>query len=113
MNKNADSTTQFKVLDTKPFVKRIRAHPSILLVHNETEQRGPTALQDETRNQDVHFHDRSTVFSIDNAVLGTVPKRLLFKTLRNTDYLGSVDTNPFKFRRDLNYFWLFVKGKLP
>jgi hypothetical protein len=32
--------------------------------------------------------------------------------LRNTNYLGSMDLNPYNFRHfDLNYFSLFVNGK--
>jgi hypothetical protein len=36
--------------------------------------------------------------SIDNAVLGTLPKRLLFTMLRNVDLTGSPATNPYFFR---------------
>ena len=36
--------------------------------------------------------------SIDSAVLGLLPKRLLFAMIKNTDFNGSVDTNPYKFR---------------
>jgi hypothetical protein len=32
--------------------------------------------------------------------------------LKNTDYLGTLDSNPFNFKHyDLNYFSLFVNGK--
>jgi hypothetical protein len=35
---------------------------------------------------------------IDNAVLGTVLKRLVFIMLKNADYLGSMDSNPYNFK---------------
>jgi hypothetical protein len=48
-------------------------------------------------------------FSIYNAVLGTVPKRLLFKSCETpTTWAAWI---PLKFRYDMNYFSLFVEGK--
>ena len=50
--------------------------------------------------------------SIDNAVLGPMPKRLLFAMVKNTDFLGSVNTNPHFFHHyDISYFALHVNGK--
>ena len=50
--------------------------------------------------------------SMDNAVLGPIPKRLLFTIAKNTDFLGSLDTNPFNFRHyNLSSFVMFVNGK--
>jgi hypothetical protein len=55
MNTDATSTTQFKFLDAKLNVKRIRAHPSILLAHNETLNEGILARYNLTRVELV-FH---------------------------------------------------------
>jgi hypothetical protein len=56
LNKDANSTTQFKFLDAKLFVKRIRAHPSILLAYNKTLYKCSGPLQpDESRNQAIPF----------------------------------------------------------
>ena len=50
--------------------------------------------------------------SINNAVLGAVPKRLIFTMLRNTDFLGSRNSNPYNFRHyDLTSFTMYVNGK--
>jgi len=50
--------------------------------------------------------------SIDNAVLGPLPKRLLFTMIKNTEFNGSVDTNPYKFRHyDISLFSLYVNGR--
>jgi hypothetical protein len=101
MNKDANSTTQFKFLDAKLFVKRIRAHPSILLAHNEILNEIKTFT----------FSNGARSPSIDNAVIGTFPKHL-FTMLKNTDYLGTIDSNPYNLKHyDINYFSLFVKGK--
>jgi hypothetical protein len=42
----------------------------------------------------LNFVACSKYLSIDYAVLGTLPNRLLFTMLRNVDFTGSVDTNP-------------------
>ena len=36
--------------------------------------------------------------SIEKAVLGPIPNRLLFTMLRNADFIGSQDTKPYKLR---------------
>jgi hypothetical protein len=41
-----------------------------------------------------------------------MPKGPLFTMVKNTDFLGSVDSNPFHFTHyDMNYFSLYVNGK--
>ena len=40
------------------------------------------------------FSSGSQSLSIDNVVLRPIPKRLLFTMLKNTDFLGSINTNP-------------------
>ena len=44
------------------------------------------------------FSARSKSLSIDNAVLGPVPKRLLFTMVKNANFIGAMDTNPYKFQ---------------
>ena len=49
---------------------------------------------------------------MDNAVLGPIPKRLLFTMVKNTDFLGSLNTNPYNFRHyNLRRFVMFLNGK--
>ena len=53
-----------------------------------------------------------TSLFIDNAVLGHLPKRLLFTMIKNKDFLGSLDTNLYYFIHfDLSHFSLFHNGK--
>ena len=47
-----------------------------------------------------------------DAVLGPVPKRLLFTMVKNANFIGTMDTNPYKFQHyDTSDFLLFVNGK--
>jgi hypothetical protein len=58
------------------------------------------------------FSSGSQSLSIDNAVIGPLPKRLLFTMVKKKDFLGSVNTNPYNFRHyDIKYFALYVNGK--
>ncbi len=54
----------------------------------------------------------SQSLSIDNAILGPMPKRFHFVMLDTTMFLGSLTMNPFRFQHfDMNYFRLYVNGK--
>jgi len=58
------------------------------------------------------FSDGSKSRSIDNTVLGPLPKRLLFTMIKNSDFNGSVYTKAYKFRHyDISEFSLYVNGR--
>jgi hypothetical protein len=114
MTKNVDSKTSFKFLYVQLLVRRVRPNPATLIAHNATLRAGCLARYNLTRVQlkTFTFSAGSKSLSIDNAVLGPIPKRLLFTMVRNTDYIGSLDSNPYKFRHyDIRDFSLIVNGK--
>jgi hypothetical protein len=114
MNKDKNSTTQFKFLDVKLYVRRIRPNPSILSAHIKTLEQGVLARYNMTRveTKAFTFAQGAQSMSIDNAVIGPVPKRLLFTMLKNSDFLGTIDSNPYNFRHyNINNFSIFVNGK--
>jgi len=43
------------------------------------------------------FSAGSKSLSIEYAVLGPVPKLLLFTMVKNADFMGTMDTNPYNF----------------
>ena len=103
--------TAFKFFDAQLLVRRVRPNPVILLVHTATlKNRGSLARYNLTRIElkTFTFDAGSNSLSIDNAVLGPVTKRLLFTMLKNTDFNGSLDSNPYKFQHydisDFRYF---------
>ena len=114
MNANADSKTVFKFLDAELVVRRIRPSPKIALAHYEVLSKGFFARYNVTRVELKTFTLSSgpRAVSINNAVLGVLPKRLLFTMVKNTDFLGSRNTNPYNFRHyDLTNFALYVNGR--
>jgi len=45
-------------------------------------------------------------------VLGALPKRLIFTIVKNTDFLGSRNSNPYNFRHyDMTSFTMYVNGR--
>jgi hypothetical protein len=76
MNKTADTKTTFKFLDAYLMVRRVQPNPLILSAHETEVQKGALARYNMTRFEINTF--TFSVGSIDNAVLGPRPKRLLF-----------------------------------
>jgi len=113
MNKTSDSKATFKFLDDQLVVQRIRPNPAILLSHLNTLTKGGIERYNLTKIElkSSTFSRASKYLSIHNAELGPIPKRLLFTMVKNTDFIGSMESNPYIFRRyDLSNFALFVNG---
>jgi len=92
----------------------VKTDPTIPLAHNATLAKGPLARYNLTSVElkTFTFSSGAESLSIDKAVLGLVPKRLLFTMVENTDIPGSKNTNSNFFRHyDLSYFALNVDGK--
>ena len=114
INETADSKTIFRFLDAQLIVKSIKPHHMILLSHHTTLENGFLARYNFTKVElkSFTFSSGSKYLSIDNAALGPIPKRLFFTMENNSDFNGSLDTNPFTFRHyDINHFTLLVNGK--
>jgi len=115
MNKSVDSKTVFKFLDAQLLLRRLRPNHAILLAHNSTPNKGSLARYNLTRVElkTFTFSAGSKSLSIDSAVLGPIPKRLLFTMVNNTDFIGSLHSNPYKFQHyDISDISLFVTGNI-
>jgi len=113
MSKDADSKTTFKFLDPQLLVKRVKTDRVTPLDHVDTLNTGALASYNMTRFElkTFTFSAGSKSLSIYNALLGPVPKLLLFIMVKNADFIGTVDTNPYKFQHYISDFSLFVNGK--
>jgi hypothetical protein len=90
MNKTADSKVTFKFLYAKLFVKRVRVDPDFLSAQITTLKEGGIARYNLTRVEHKTFAFRAglTSLSMDNAVLGPIPKRLLFTMVKTQIFSG-------------------------
>jgi hypothetical protein len=113
MNTAADSKATFKFLDAQLLVRRIRANPQIPIGPEQT-LKTEIALYKLTRVElkTFTFSAGPQSPSIDQAVIGPIPKRLLFTMIANTDFLGTINTNPFNFQHfGLRTFVMYVNGR--
>jgi hypothetical protein len=108
------SKVSFKILEARLLVRHIELNPSILHAHNTTLEAGGLAKYHLTR-VDVKtftFAAGSHSLSIDNTVLGLLSKRLLFTLVKNKDYVGTLNSNPYNFRHyGIREFELYVNGR--
>ena len=113
MSKAEVSKVVFKFLDAELLAKRVRQNRAYLIAHNTPLQAGANAQYNlnwvELKTFTLARGSQS--LSIDNAILGSIPKRLLLAII-NKHFLGSANTNPFKFPHyDTDSFSLYVNGK--
>jgi len=105
----------FHILDAYLIVRGVQPNPLALSAHENALTQGALARYNITRVdfKTFTFPAGSKSWSIDNAVLGPLPKRLLFSFIKNADFNGSVDTNPYKFGYYVfSEFSFYVIGKL-
>jgi len=113
MKEDAETKTVYKNFDDQHLVNRVRPSPSLLLAHNIALGKGTLARYNlsSVKLKSFTFSSGRQSLSIDNSVLGTIPKRFLFSVVKNTEFLGSITTNPYHFRHyDLSSFALNVNG---
>jgi hypothetical protein len=113
MNTPADSKTIFKFLDAKLFVKRVRPNPRIHPAHEETLKTDLARyIIKRVELKTFTFSSGPQSLSIDQAIVGCIPKRLLFTMIANKDFLGTIDTNPYKLNHfGLRTFNMIVNGR--
>ena len=114
MNTNADSKTTFNFLDDELIVRRIRPSPKISYAHTEALSKGCIARYNLRRVElkTFTYTGGPQAISIKNAVLGALPKRLIFTMVKNKDFLVSRNSNPYNLRHyDLTSFTMYVNGR--
>ena len=96
MNEKADSKSIFQFLDAQLWVRLVRPKPTISLAHKVVLSKDNVAryIMTTAELKSFTFSNGSQSLSVDNAVLGPIPQRLLFTMIKNNDFLGSIDTNP-------------------
>jgi len=81
MNKSFDSRTVFKFFDDQLMVRRVKPNPAIILAHpTKLKKRGSLARYNLIRVElkTLKFSAGSKSLSIENAVVGPIPKHFLF-----------------------------------
>lgn len=93
-------------------IRRVRLNPTILLEHNGLLAK-QTAKYPITRVQIKSFVIHSGVHgeSLDNVILGQLPKRIIIGFVKNKSFNGDRGCNPFNFEHfSINYLNVYVDG---
>ena len=100
LSNKEDSKAYFKVLQLLLYVKRIRPSAHVLTAHNEILLEGYPDRYNIKRIElkTFTFGAGSQSLSVNNAVLGRLPKRLTITIVKNTAFLGTMSSNPYNFR---------------
>ena len=97
-SKDADSKAVLRILEAQLLVKSVRPNSAYLVAHNTALQVGAFSRYNMTKVERKTFTQAkgSHSLSINNALLGPIPKRLLFVMLDNTEFTGSLTNNSFR-----------------
>ncbi|XP_011145856.2 uncharacterized protein F54H12.2-like [Harpegnathos saltator] len=101
-----------RILDATLLIRRARINPDILLAHMKMLTR-TTAKYPLTRVQIKSFTINSGVVgeTLDNVILGQIPKRIIVSFVDNKAFNGARYLNPFNFQHyGINFFSLYVDG---
>ncbi|XP_012285478.1 uncharacterized protein F54H12.2-like [Orussus abietinus] len=109
-----DSTDSFKVhiLEATLLVRRVNVNPGILLSHEralaKTMAKYPlTRVEVKVMSMHAGLHGET----LDNAIFGQLPKRIILGFVDNRAFNGDRKLNPFNFAHyDINYLSLYVDG---
>ena len=94
-------------------VFRVKISPNILIAHHKALSRG-TAKYPLTRTEIKSFtlHTGVTGETLDNVIMGQLPKRIILGFVSNKAYNGDFKLNPFNFaHHNLTHLCLYVDGQ--
>jgi hypothetical protein len=94
----SENGASFKFRNATLHVRNVKPSPNIQLAHAKALENVNTRYDMTSVAFKTTYGEGSKFVSIDNAVQGTLSKRLLFTMLRNTDVTGSPHTHPYLFK---------------
>lgn len=113
MDSSDHSIFSVNLLEASLIIRKVKINPGVLLSHATTLAK-TTAKYPIVRVQIKSFIINSGVSgeTIDNIILGTLPKRIIIGFLDNKAFNGSRKLNPFNFQHfNLNYLSLYIDGQ--
>lgn len=108
----SNGSSKIHILDASLLVRRAKISAGLLLSHAKMLSK-VTAKYPLTRVEVKTFTIHSGVVgeSIDNVILGQIPKRIIVGFVNNKAFNGDRKLNPFNFKNyGINYFSLYVDG---
>lgn len=109
---DAANSASLHIVEASLIVRRVKLSPTVLLSHART-LASSTAKYPLTRVdvKAIAIHSGVHGETLDNVILGQIPKRIILGFVDNQAFNGSVDLNPFNFKNQgINYLALYVDG---
>lgn len=107
-----NSQSKIRILDASLLVRRAKVSPGVLLAHAKMLSK-TTAKYPLTRVEVKTFtiHSGLVGESLDNVILGQLPKRIIIGFVDNKAFNGDRKLNPFNFKNyGINFFSLYADG---
>lgn len=105
-------SSQIVITDATLFINHVTISPSVLVSHERVLAKS-NAFYPYTRVECKSYTVAagSMSLSLDNVVIGTIPRFILFGMVENEAYIGSRAKNPFNFQHfNINLFYLTING---
>ncbi|XP_011629840.1 uncharacterized protein F54H12.2-like [Pogonomyrmex barbatus] len=108
-----NSTSKIRILDASLLIRRAKISPVVLLEHarmlSKTTKYPLTRV--EVKTFTIQYSAGVIGESIDNAILGQLPKRIIVGFVDNKAFNGDRKLNPFNFKNCcINFFSLYADG---
>lgn len=113
LSSNPKSKMDFEITDATLYVKNVTPAPSVMSAHARILSMGSTwkyhLNRVDLRTHTISANESSA--SLDNVVIGTIPKLLVVGFVDNQAFSGHATSNPFNLKHfDYNYFAIKVNG---
>ena len=109
---DASEDGKLKIKEATLIVRRVKINPGILMAHTNALTK-TTAKYPVTRVEVKTFTLHAGIHgdTIDNAILGQLPKRIIISFVDNKTFNGNQTFNPFNFQHfSINHLSLYVDG---
>lgn len=106
------SAFRLRITDASLIVRRVKISPGILLAHAKALAK-TTAKYPLTRVEvkSMSLHSGIHAETLDNVILGQLPKRIILGFVNNKAYNGDYELNPFNFQHfNINFLSLYLDG---
>ena len=112
IDSKASTDFRIRIADATLLVRRVKISPGILLAHAKALSKTPAKYpltRVEVKAMTIHSGVHGE--TLDNIILGQLPKRVILGFVNNKAYNGDYSLNPFNFNHyDINFLSLYVDG---
>jgi hypothetical protein len=102
-----NNTNTFKFFEAILKFNRVRLNPDLLTAHHSALSKGGVMRLKFTRVElgALTFGKGTKFLTLDNVIIGMNSERIIFKMIKDSEFIGSTESNPFNFQQHkITYF---------